>query len=113
MSRLQLLPVEHLYGRSGHVFSEACRNLFKHAGWHLLELAHRPELCDMLRRQPELIRGLIEEVLRLEPMVPSCQRFTTQPTTVGGVELPADVVLNLCIGAVQREAATPCPLMIL
>jgi cytochrome P450 len=105
VSRLQLLPVEHLYGRSGHVFSEACRNLFKHAGWHLFELAHRPELCDMLRRQPELIRGFIEEVLRLEPMVPSCQRFTTQPTTVGGVELPADVVLNLCIGAVQRDGS--------
>ena len=105
VSRLQLLPVEHLYGRSGHVLSEACRNLFKHAGWHLFELARRPELCDMLRRQPELIRGFVEEVLRLEPMVPSCQRFTTQPTTVGGVELPAGVVLMLCIGAVQRDGS--------
>ena len=44
VSRLQLLPVEHLNGRSGHVLSEACRNLFKHAGWHLLELARNPEL---------------------------------------------------------------------
>ena len=35
VSRLQLLPVEHLYGRSGHVLSEACRNMFKHAGWYL------------------------------------------------------------------------------
>jgi Cytochrome P450 len=105
VSRLQLLPVEHLYGRSGHVFSEACRNLFKHAGWHLLELARNPELCDVLRRQPELMREFIEELLRLEPMVPSCQRFTTEPTTVGEVELPADVVLNLCIGAVQRDGS--------
>ena len=105
VSRLQLLPVEHLNGRSGHVLSEACRNLFKHAGWHLLELARNPELCDVLRRQPELIREFIEEILRLEPMVPSCQRFTTQPTTIGEVELPADVVLNLCIGAVQRDGS--------
>jgi cytochrome P450 len=105
VSRLQLLPVEHLNGLSGHVFSEACRNLSKHAGWHLFELARRPELRDMLRRQPELIRGFIEEVLRLEPMVSICQRFTTRPTTVGEVELPAGVVVMLCIGAVQRDGS--------
>jgi Cytochrome P450 len=105
VSRLQLLPFEHLSGQSGHVLFEACRNLFKHAGWHLFELARRPELCDTLRRQPELIRGFVEEVLRLEPMVPSCRRFTTQPTTVGGVELPADVELMLCVGAAQRDGS--------
>lgn len=105
VSRLQLLPVEHLYGRSGHVFSEACRNLFKHAGWHLFELARRPELCDTIRGQPELIRRFVEEVLRLEPTVQGCQRFTTQPTIVGGVELPADVVVMLCFPAVQRDGS--------
>jgi hypothetical protein len=106
VSRLQLLPVEHLYGRSGEVLSEACRNLFKHASWHLLELARRPELCDMLRRQPELIREFVEEVLRLESLVQGCQRFTTQPTTVGGVELPpGGVVVMLCIAAVQRDGS--------
>jgi cytochrome P450 len=105
VSRQRLLPVEHLAGQSGHVFAEACRNLVKHAGWHLLELARRPELCDLLRRQPELIRGFVEEVLRLEPMVQGCQRFTSQPTTVGGVELPPGVVLMLCIAAVQRDGS--------
>lgn len=105
VSRLQLLPVDHLYGRSGHVLSEACRNLFKHAGWHLFELARRPQLCDVLRRQPELIRGFVEEVLRLEPLVQGCQRFTIQPTTVGDVELPAGVVVMLCIAAVQRDGS--------
>jgi hypothetical protein len=105
VARLQLLPVELLNGQSGRVFFEACRNLFKHAGWHLFELASRPELCDILRRQPELIRRFVEEVLRLEPMVPICQRFTTQPTTVGEVELPAQVVVMLCIGAVQRDGS--------
>ncbi len=103
VSRLQLLPVEHLRGRSGHVLNEACSNLFKHAGWHLLELARRPELFDRLRRQPELIRRFVEEVLRLEPMVQGCQRFTTEPTTVGGVELPAHMVVMLCFAAVQRD----------
>jgi cytochrome P450 len=105
VSRLQLLPVEHLNGLSGHVLLEACRNLFKHAGWHLFELARRPELCDTLRGQPELIRRFVEEVLRLEPMVQACQRFTTQPTTIGDVELPADVVVMLCIAAVQRDGS--------
>jgi cytochrome P450 len=105
VSRLQLLPVEHLYGRSGHVLYEACCNLFKHASWHLFELARRPELCDVLRRQPELIRRFVEEVLRLEPMVQSCQRFTTRPTTVGGVELPPDVTAMLCFAAVQRDGS--------
>jgi hypothetical protein len=105
VSRLQLLPVEHLNGQSGRVFLEACRNLSKHAGWHVFELARRPELCDMLRREPELIRGFVEEVLRLEPMVPICQRFTTRPTTVGEVELPVGVVVMLCIGAVQRDGS--------
>jgi cytochrome P450 len=103
--RRQLLPFEHLSGQSGHVFYEACCNLFKHASWHLYELARHPELCDMLRRQPELIRRFVEEVLRLEPMVQSCQRFTTQPTTVGEVELPADMVVMLCFAAVQRDGS--------
>ena len=103
--RRKLLPIEHLSGSSGHIFFEACRNLFKHASWHLYELARHPELCDMLRHQPELIRRFVEEVLRLEPMVQGCQRFTTQPTTVGGVELPADVVVMLCIAAVQRDGS--------
>jgi cytochrome P450 len=105
VARLQLLPVELLNGQSGRVFFEACRNLFKHAGWHLFELARGPELRDVLRRQPELIRRFVEEILRLEPMVPICQRFTTQPTTVGEVELPAQVVVMLCIGAVQRDGS--------
>ena len=105
VSRLQLLPAEQLNGPSGRVFHEACRNLFKHAGWHLFALASHPELCDVLRRQPELIRGFVEEVLRLEPMVPGCQRFTTRPTTVGGVELPPGVVVMLCIGAVHRDGS--------
>ncbi|OBI79859.1 cytochrome P450 [Mycobacterium sp. 1245805.9] len=105
VSRLRLLPAEHLAGRSGHVFAEACRNLFKHAGWHLLVLAGDRELCDTLRRQPELIREFVEEVLRLEPMVQGCQRFTTQPTTIGGVELPAGMVVMLCIAAVQRDGS--------
>lgn len=103
VSRLQLLPFEHLAGQSGHVLYEACCNLFKHASWHLFELARRPELSDALRRQPELIRRFVEEVLRLEPMVQSCQRFTTQPTTVGDVELPADMTVMLCFAAVQRD----------
>ncbi|HUB56943.1 MAG TPA: cytochrome P450 [Mycobacterium sp.] len=103
--RRQLLPFEHLSGTSGHIFFEACRNLFKHAGWHLYELVRHPELCDMLRHQPELIRRFVEEVLRLEPMVQSCQRFTTQPTTVGDVELPADMVVMLCFAAVQRDGS--------
>ena len=46
VSRLQLLPVEHLNGQSGQVLSEACRNLSRHAGSHVFELARRPELCD-------------------------------------------------------------------
>jgi cytochrome P450 len=103
VSRLELLPAEHLNGRSGHVFLEACRNLFKHAGWHLFELARRPELRDALRRQPELIRRFVEEVLRLEPMVQGCQRFTNQPLTVGEVEVPADMVVMVCFAAVQRD----------
>ncbi len=105
VARLRLLPAGHLAGQSGHVFSEACRNLFKHAGWHLCELARRPELCDLLRRQPELIREFVEEVLRLEPMVQGCQRFTTQPTNVGGVDLPPGMVVMLCIAAVQRDGS--------
>lgn len=105
VARLRLLPAGHLAGQSGHVFAEACRNLFKHAGSHLLELARLPELSDLLRRQPELIGGFVEEVLRLEPMVQGCQRFTTQPTTVGAVELPAGMVVMLCIAAVQRDGS--------
>ncbi|NOX52743.1 MAG: cytochrome P450, partial [Gammaproteobacteria bacterium] len=50
----------------------------------------------------------VEEVLRFESSNQLGNRTTTQATTIGGVEIPKDSVLTLCIGAANRDPAIFC-----
>ncbi|MBS0320095.1 MAG: cytochrome P450 [Proteobacteria bacterium] len=54
---------------------------------------------------PALIDGAIEEFLRFESSNQLGNRISTQPVSVGGVPLPADARITLCIGAANRDPA--------
>jgi cytochrome P450 len=64
-----------------------------------------PAVADELRAQPELVEAFVEEMLRLEPPVNFIWRSTTQPTTLGGHELPTGSLVVLAIAAANRDPA--------
>ncbi|OBI19256.1 cytochrome P450 [Mycobacterium sp. E2497] len=72
-------------------------------GFALLELARNPKLRRTLRDNPDEIRVFVEEMVRLEPPAPIVPRVTTREVTIGGVTLPADTRLRLCLAAINRD----------
>lgn len=74
-------------------------------GFSLLELARRPQLCDVLRNHPREIRVFVEEIVRLEPSAPVAPRITTEAVSVGGMVLPAGSPVRLCMAAVNRDGS--------
>jgi cytochrome P450 len=51
------------------------------------------------------VRVAVEEFLRFESSNQLGNRITTRETIVGGVSLPADARITLCIGAANRDPA--------
>ncbi|BBZ14826.1 cytochrome P450 [Mycobacterium branderi] len=72
-------------------------------GFSLLELARNPVLRAELRRDPEQVKVFIEEIVRLEPPAPMTPRVTTEAVTIGGVRLPAETPVMLCLAAINRD----------
>ena len=71
----------------------------------LVALLDFPEQKRRLIAQPELATSAVEEVLRFESSNQLGNRITTQAVHVGGVELPAQTSITLCIGAANRDPA--------
>jgi cytochrome P450 len=72
-------------------------------GSALLELARNRRLRATLRDDPEQVKVFVEEIVRLEPPAPIVPRVTTDSTTIGGVALPADTPVRLCLAAINRD----------
>ncbi|MDH6195436.1 cytochrome P450 [Mycobacterium frederiksbergense] len=66
-------------------------------------LAERPDLQDLLRREPNRIPNFIEETLRWESPVKGDFRLARASTAVGGVQVPAGATLMVCNGAANRD----------
>jgi cytochrome P450 len=79
-------------------------------GTTLVELHRHPETYRKVRANPELIPGLIEEVLRYNPPVQMIFRHTTEATELGGVAIPKDsLVMPLLASANRDEEKYPDP----
>jgi cytochrome P450 len=61
------------------------------------------ELMASVRRDPDLVEPLVEEVLRAESPVQGLFRRARQATTVGGVEIPEGGLLWLAYGSANRD----------
>ncbi|MGV0793223.1 cytochrome P450 [Mycolicibacterium sp. XJ1819] len=72
-------------------------------GFALLELARNPELRRALRENPDELKVFVEEIVRLEPPAPIVPRVVTEDLTIGGVELPANTKVRLCLAAINRD----------
>ena len=62
-----------------------------------------PDQRRALLEDPELIKPAVEEFLRFESSNQLGNRRTTVETQMGGMNLPAGTLLNLCIGAANRD----------
>lgn len=72
-------------------------------GIHCL-LTHPTEL-ERLKREPELIKPTVEEVLRYESSNQLGNRMVSEDTDLGGKSMPAGTQVTLCIGAANRDPA--------
>ena len=79
---------------------ESTASLLGSAAWML---AHRPDIQQQVRENPELLTAFIEETLRYEPPFRGHYRHVRNDTTLAGVDLPADSHLLLLWGAANRD----------
>ncbi len=76
----------------------------------MYQLIHHPEQLERLQREPQLIAGAIEEMLRLDPPVTKMQRTATRDVELGGVTIRGGDRVILFYPAVGQDAALfPCP----
>ncbi len=71
----------------------------------LVALDAHPGEKQRLIADPGLTRTAVEEILRYESSNQLGNRITTAETTIGGVAMPANTSLTLCIGAANRDPA--------
>ena len=100
----KLTPDELLHNcifllNAGH---ETTTNLI---GNGLVALHDNPAQRQRLLADPELIRPAIEEVLRYESSNQLGNRITTETVEIGGVAMPPQTQVTLCIGAANRDPA--------
>lgn len=96
----ELLGMAFLLLVAGH---ETTVNLIGNAV-HLL-LSH-PEQLSALRADSELLKGAVEEALRLESPAPAgTYRYAAEPIDLGGVRIPAGARVVLSIAAANRDPA--------
>jgi len=71
----------------------------------VLYLIEHPELPDVLRSNLAALEVFIEEMLRLESPIQGLWRRVREDTTLGGVHLPAGSIINIRMGAANRDEA--------
>jgi cytochrome P450 len=70
-----------------------------------LALMRNPDQLERLIKQPELLPGAIEEMLRYDGPVQATARFPKQAADVGGTEIPAGAIAFIVLGAADRDPA--------
>ncbi|MCI4045970.1 cytochrome P450 [Streptomyces sp. TRM75563] len=72
----------------------------------LLALLRHPEAFDRLRRDPALIPGALDELLRYDsPVSVATFRHSTEELRVGGADIPAGCPVLIAPGAANRDPA--------
>jgi cytochrome P450 len=69
----------------------------------LVSLAEYTSQRDRLLKQPELIKSAVEEMLRYESSNQLGNRITTETVEIGGITMPPQTRVTLCIGAANRD----------
>ncbi|MGN9844587.1 cytochrome P450 family protein [Nonomuraea sp. H19] len=100
LSRRELVDTAFLLTVAGH---ETTVHLI---GNGMLALLRHPEQLARLREDPGLLPAAIEEFLRFDgPISTSTLRFTKEPVTIGGTEIPEGQLVLVSFLSANRDAA--------
>ncbi len=69
----------------------------------VLLLIRHPQQMDKLRKQPQLLPGLVEEVLRLSTPTANMWRVAAEDTRLGEIDIPAGTMLQLRFSSANRD----------
>jgi cytochrome P450 len=69
----------------------------------MLYLIQNPQELAKVRANPDLIRNMVEEILRLETPTNNMWRVVKQPAMLGGVAIPAGSMVLLRFGSANRD----------
>jgi cytochrome P450 len=100
-----LLTDDEIYGFSRLILTAGSGTTWRQLGILLVALLRQPELLDAVRADRELLKPAIEEILRWEATATIIRRLVTQDVELSGVEIPAGAVLELNMGAANRDPA--------
>ncbi|MEY9988961.1 cytochrome P450 [Streptomyces sp. V4I8] len=70
-----------------------------------LLLVERPDRWNLLAEQPDLVPAFVEESLRYDPPTHVISRVAAQDCVLEGVEVRADEMVHLMVGAAHRDPA--------
>ena len=76
---------------------------YRSSGNLLFNLLTRPDQFAAIQADRELVQKAIEENLRYETPLTSVQRFATEDTELEGVDIPANAMIDVCIGSANRD----------
>ncbi|MEU6994072.1 cytochrome P450 [Streptomyces sp. NPDC046465] len=100
LSEEELVSLAVLLLVAGH---ETTTNFLGNA---LLALLQHPAGLGRLRDDPDDVPALLDELLRFDsPVGTATFRFTTEPVTLGGTEIPAGAPVQVVLGAANRDPA--------
>ncbi|HLH76653.1 MAG TPA: cytochrome P450 [Candidatus Binataceae bacterium] len=71
----------------------------------ILALGRHPEQMELLRQQPSLIGGAIEEILRYDGPVQTTVRRAVAPVRLDGTEIAAGTTVMVLLAAANRDPA--------
>ena len=97
------LSEEAIYSFLRLLLPAGLETTYRSSGNLLFNLLTRPEQFAAAAADRDLIGPAIEENLRYETPLTSVQRFTTEDTELEGVDIPADSMIDVCIGSANRD----------
>ncbi|MFD0022979.1 cytochrome P450 [Streptomyces sp. NPDC058382] len=69
-----------------------------------LALLQHPDVLDRLRRNPDDVPAVLDELLRFDsPVSTATFRFTTEAVRLGGTDIPAGLPVLVALGAANRD----------
>jgi cytochrome P450 len=100
-----LLTDDEIHGFARLILTAGSGTTWRQLGILLVALLHRPELLEAVRVDRDLLRRAIDEAVRWEATDPIFRRLVTEDVTLCGVEIPAGAVVEMNLGAANRDPA--------